>query len=106
MTGRGSIPSSVSVFNNDAVQLLTKPAWPHELLAAIRTAIDRDRASQDGEGRTPEKMRVDSVADVGRMAGRVGIGPESSSGTRPEAGNDRSRVRGPQSRGMAPPPRR
>src|SRR5207253_10905294 len=46
ITGRGSIPMSVRAVKEGAVEFLTKPARARDLLAAIRAAIERDRASQ------------------------------------------------------------
>ena len=46
LTGRGSIPMSVRAMKEGAVEFLTKPVRPRELLAAIRAAIAGDRASQ------------------------------------------------------------
>jgi FixJ family two-component response regulator len=47
LTGRGSIPMSVRAMKEGAVEFLTKPVRPRDLLAAIRAAIAGDRASQD-----------------------------------------------------------
>lgn len=44
MTGHGSIPMTVRAMKAGAVEFLTKPAPPHDLLGAIRAAIDRDRS--------------------------------------------------------------
>jgi len=46
ITGRGSIPMSVRAMKEGAVEFLTKPTRSRDLLAAIRTAIERDRAVQ------------------------------------------------------------
>jgi FixJ family two-component response regulator len=46
ITGRGSIPMSVRAMKAGAVEFLTKPVRSRDLLAAIRSAIERDRASQ------------------------------------------------------------
>jgi FixJ family two-component response regulator len=46
ITGRGSIPMSVRAMKDGAVEFLTKPVRSRDLLAAIRAAIERDRASQ------------------------------------------------------------
>ena len=46
LTGRGDIPMSVQAMKQGAVDFLTKPANDEDLLAAIRTAIDKDRASR------------------------------------------------------------
>jgi len=45
VTGRGSIPMSVRAMKGGAVEFLTKPTRARDLLAAIRAAIERDRAS-------------------------------------------------------------
>jgi len=52
ITGRGSIPMSVRAMKEGAVEFLTKPYRRNDLLAAIRAAIERDRASR--------KERVDA----------------------------------------------
>ncbi|HXJ34609.1 MAG TPA: response regulator transcription factor, partial [Candidatus Eisenbacteria bacterium] len=46
ITGRGSIPMSVRAMKEGAVEFLTKPTRSRALLAAIRAAIERDRAAQ------------------------------------------------------------
>ena len=124
ITGCGSIPMSVRAMKEGAVEFLTKPARARDLLAAIRAAIERDRASQQArleagalreryERLTPrerevmalvvagllnkqiagelattertikfhrahimEKMEADSVAELVRMAGQLGIAPQ------------------------------
>ena len=115
---------SVRAMKEGAVEFLTKPARARDLLAAIRAAIERDRASQQArleagalreryERLTPrerevmalvvagllnkqiagelattertikfhrahimEKMEADSVAELVRMAGQLGIAPQ------------------------------
>jgi FixJ family two-component response regulator len=44
LTGHGDIPMSVRAMKAGAVEFLTKPFREQELLDAIRTAIERDRA--------------------------------------------------------------
>jgi len=46
VTGHGDIPMSVHAMKGGAVEFLTKPYRKNELLAAIRAAIERDRASR------------------------------------------------------------
>lgn len=123
ITGRGSIPMSVRAMKEGAVEFLTKPTRSRALLAAIRAAIERDRAAQHARcevdalreryarltgrerevmafliaGRlnkqiaselsttertvkfhrahVMEKMEADSVADLVRMAGQLGLAP-------------------------------
>lgn len=45
ITGRGSIPMSVRAMKQGAVEFLTKPVRPRDLLAAIQGALERDSAS-------------------------------------------------------------
>jgi FixJ family two-component response regulator len=46
LTGKGDIPMSVQAMKAGAVDFLTKPVHDEQLLAAIRTAIERDRLSR------------------------------------------------------------
>lgn len=46
ITGHGDIPSSVRAIQGGAVDFLTKPVGEKELVAAVRAAIDRDRAQR------------------------------------------------------------
>ncbi len=46
LTGHGDIPTTVRAMKAGAVEFLTKPVRPRELLAAVRAALERDRASQ------------------------------------------------------------
>jgi FixJ family two-component response regulator len=46
ITGHGSIPMTVRAMKAGAVEFLTKPVRSRDLLAAIRAAIERERASQ------------------------------------------------------------
>ncbi|HEX4152248.1 MAG TPA: response regulator transcription factor [Steroidobacteraceae bacterium] len=43
LTGHGDIPMSVRAMKAGAVEFLTKPFRPHELLEAIRHALDAER---------------------------------------------------------------
>lgn len=47
LTGHGDIPSSVQAIKHGAVDFLTKPFTEAALLAAIRSAIDRDRVARE-----------------------------------------------------------
>jgi len=130
LTGHGDIPTTVRAMKAGAVEFLTKPVRPKELLGAIRTAIERDRASRRARGELSElraryerltarerevmrfvvagllnkqiaaelgaaertvkfhrahlmeKMRADSLAELVRMAARLGLaapdGPETA----------------------------
>jgi len=123
ITGHGSIPMTVRAMKAGAVEFLAKPFRPPELLAAIREAIERDRAAHRerleagalreryatltprerevmalvaggllnkqiaGELETSErtikfhrahimkKMQAGSLAELVRMAGRLGVVP-------------------------------
>jgi FixJ family two-component response regulator len=46
LTGKGDIAMSVNAMRAGAVTFLTKPFRPHELLAAVREGLDRDRAAR------------------------------------------------------------
>ena len=43
ITGQGDIPTSVRAMKHGAVDFLTKPVKPHDLIAAIGAAIETDR---------------------------------------------------------------
>ena len=123
LTGHGDIPMSVKAMKAGAVEFLTKPFRERDLVDAIRSAIDRDRAARlerlelDGlrqryESLTPRerevmakivagminkqiaaefgtsvvtvkeqrgqvmmKMQVSSLADLVRIAARLGVHP-------------------------------
>ena len=58
LTGHGDIPMSVRAMKAGAVEFLTKPFREQELLDAIRTAIERDRAIRaEREERTELRRR-------------------------------------------------
>jgi len=46
LTGHGDIPSSVNAIKRGAVDFLTKPFTEQALLAAIQSAVDRDRMAR------------------------------------------------------------
>ena len=46
LTGHGDIPMTVQAMKAGAVEFLTKPFRPQELLDAIRQALERDRAAR------------------------------------------------------------
>lgn len=125
ISGHGSIPMSVRAMKEGAVEFLTKPTRSRDLLAAIRAAIDRDRAVRHARRETDtlrgryarltarerevlalvvagrlskqiaselattertvkfhrahvmEKMQADSVAELVRMAGQLGVAPHA-----------------------------
>jgi FixJ family two-component response regulator len=49
VTGYGDVPMSVRAMKAGAVEFLTKPIRPQELLDAIHRAIEQDRARRDRE---------------------------------------------------------
>src|SRR5262245_13349504 len=49
ITGHGDIPMSVRAMKSGAVEFLTKPFRDQDLLEAIRTAIERERARREHE---------------------------------------------------------
>ena len=134
ITGHGDIPMSVSAMKAGAVEFLPKPFRNEDLLAAIRTALEKDRVRREYEradrnlheryaslsprereimvlvsvgllnkqianevrlaeitvkvhrGHMMRKMAARSVADLVRMADRLGLAPEAPRG--PEASPD------------------
>ena len=46
VTGHGDIPMAVEAMKAGAVEFLTKPFREEDLLAAVRSALDRDRSSK------------------------------------------------------------
>jgi len=52
ITGHGSIPMTVRAMKAGAVEFLTKPVRPRDLLAAIGAAIERDRGAQQARLQT------------------------------------------------------
>jgi FixJ family two-component response regulator len=49
ITGRGDIPSSVRAMKGGAVDFLTKPVNDRDLLAAVRNALEIDRAAREAQ---------------------------------------------------------
>jgi FixJ family two-component response regulator len=50
LTGHGDIPSSVRAIKHGAVDFLTKPVTEKSLLAAIQSAVERDRIAREERG--------------------------------------------------------
>jgi FixJ family two-component response regulator len=78
LTGRGDIPTSVRAIKSGAVDFLTKPVQEHDLVAALRAAIEKDRElcvaraeMVDIRGRietlTPREYEVLQRVIVGRL---------------------------------------
>lgn len=57
LTGRGDVPTGIQAMKCGAVDFLTKPADQKDLLAAIGTAFDRDRALREERGELAEIRR-------------------------------------------------
>ena len=57
ITGHGDIPMSVRAMKAGAVEFLTKPYRKHDLLEAIRAAIERDRLARS------ERLAVDALRE-------------------------------------------
>jgi FixJ family two-component response regulator len=57
LTGHGDIPMSVRAMKRGAVDFLTKPVNADDLLAAIRLAIETDRASRQARAQVDEIRR-------------------------------------------------
>ncbi len=55
LTGHADIPSSVRAIKSGAVDFLTKPFTEDDLLAAIRSAVDRDRMARQ------ERAEIDTL---------------------------------------------
>jgi FixJ family two-component response regulator len=49
ITGNGDVPTTVQAMKAGAVEFLTKPFMNEVLLAAVRGALERSRATRDGE---------------------------------------------------------
>jgi FixJ family two-component response regulator len=62
ISGHADIQMSVRAMKAGAVEFLTKPIRPQDLLDAIQLAIGRDRAQRDAEARIAEiRARFDSL---------------------------------------------
>ena len=88
ITGYGDIPMSVRAMKSGAVEFLTKPFRDQDLLDAVGTALEADRARRAGDMRvaelrarfdtlTPRERQVMSLVVVGRLnkqiAGELGV---------------------------------
>ena len=61
ITGHGNVPMGVKAMKAGAVDFLTKPFNDHELLNAIRTAIQKDEKARKKRARTSDiKERLDT----------------------------------------------
>ncbi len=56
MTGHGDIPMTVRAMKAGAVEFLTKPFRDQDLLDAVGTALDKDRARRAGDMRLAELL--------------------------------------------------
>lgn len=57
LTGRADVPTSVQAMKRGASDFLTKPVNDEDLLAAVRTAIDRHRTAREVRGWVDEIRR-------------------------------------------------
>jgi FixJ family two-component response regulator len=62
ITGHGTVPMSVAAMKGGAVDFLTKPFAPRELLDAVERAVSQDRRDLDVETRIAEiQARIDRL---------------------------------------------
>jgi FixJ family two-component response regulator len=54
ITGHGDVPMSVRAMKSGAVEFLTKPFRPQELLDAVHQALERDREARDRRRETAQ----------------------------------------------------
>src|SRR5262245_64346500 len=57
ITGHGDVPMTVRAMKSGAVEFLTKPFRPQELLDAVQQALDRDRQLHHKRRETAELRR-------------------------------------------------
>jgi FixJ family two-component response regulator len=78
VSGHGDIPMTVRAMKAGATDFLTKPVSAQVLIAAVRTAIDKDAAARDAgketealrrrlEGLTPRERQVLEALAAGRL---------------------------------------
>ena len=83
ITGHGDIPMTVQAIKAGAIEFLTKPVTDEVLLSAIRSALERSRASLDDEeslralhdryqSLSPREREVMALVVRGRMNKQVG----------------------------------
>jgi FixJ family two-component response regulator len=88
ITGHADVPMSVGAMKGGAIEFLTKPLRPQDLLDAIQSAIEKDRAQREGErvvaamrerfnALTVREREVMSLVVLGhpnkRIAAKIGI---------------------------------
>jgi FixJ family two-component response regulator len=62
LTGRGNIPMSVQAMKAGAIDFLTKPVSEEKLLAAVRSALDKDRSDRLARGALADvKKRLETL---------------------------------------------
>jgi FixJ family two-component response regulator len=62
ITGHGDIPMSVRAMKAGAIEFLTKPLREQDLLDAVQTGLDRDRARRESDKTVTElRSRYDSL---------------------------------------------
>jgi FixJ family two-component response regulator len=50
ISGHGNVPSSVEAMKAGAVDFLTKPVDEHKFLAAVRSAVEKERTTREQDG--------------------------------------------------------
>src|SRR5262249_23176996 len=62
ITGHGDVPMTVQAMKSGAVEFLTKPFRPQELLDAVQEALDRDRKLREKRRETAEvRVRYETL---------------------------------------------
>jgi FixJ family two-component response regulator len=63
ITGHGDIPMTVKAMKAGAIEFLAKPLREQDLLDAVRTALDRDRARREDESKTRDiRVRFNALS--------------------------------------------
>jgi FixJ family two-component response regulator len=84
LTGRGDIPMTVQAMKSGALDFLTKPVNDHDLLDAVRTAIEKDRAGRKARAEmddvrtrlttlTPREREVLTHVVAGRLNKQIAV---------------------------------
>ena len=63
LSGRGDIASSVQAMKAGAVDFLTKPCDEQTLVAAVRAAVEKDRAARETQAERQQKGRREPLQE-------------------------------------------